>query len=71
MQKNNKVGDDLYNFYESEISLYTRKATEKKEIKRIGIAAGLSIVAYVVIQNVISTLVYFSPIGSRALPSFL
>lgn len=63
MQKSNKVGDRLYNFYDAENSVYIRKENEKKQIKRIGIAAGLSIIAYVVIQNIISLLVYFSPLG--------
>lgn len=63
MQKSNKVGDRLYNFYDAENSVYVRKENEKKQIKRIGIAAGLSIVAYVVIQNVLSVVILLSPLG--------
>lgn len=63
LQKISKVGDKLYNFYDAENSVYIRKENEKKKIKRIGIAAGLSIIAYVAIQNIISFLVYFSPLG--------
>ena len=43
--------------------MYIKKAGEKKEIKRIGIAAGASVIAYVIIQNIISVIVYLSPIG--------
>lgn len=63
MQKISKVGDNLYNFYDAENSIYIKKENEKKEIKRIGIAAGMSIIAYVAIQNIISILVYLSPLG--------
>lgn len=63
LQKSNKVGGNLYNFYDVENSVYIRKENEKKEIKRIGIAAGASVIAYVIIQNIISILVYLSPLG--------
>lgn len=63
MQKINKVGDNLYNFYDPASSIYVRQENEKKSIKRISIAAGLSVIAYVLIQNILSILVYLSPIG--------
>lgn len=63
MQKINKDGDILYNFYDPDNSLYVRRENEKYEIKRVGKAAGLIIIAYVLIQNLISILIYLSPIG--------
>lgn len=63
LQKNNKDGDNLYNFYDPENSLYVRRENEKESIKQIGRAAGLSIIAYVLIQNILSILVYLSPLG--------
>ena len=63
MQKTHKDGDNLYNFYIEENSVYIKKENEKKQIKRIGIAAGASVIGYVLIQNILSTLVYLSPIG--------
>lgn len=63
MQKIGKVGDELYNFYDAENSIYVRLEKEKGTIKRISKAAGLSVIAYVLIQNLLSILVYLSPIG--------
>lgn len=63
MQKTSKDGDNLYNFYDPDSSIYVRKEEEKKSIKRIGRAAGACVIAYVLIQNIISILVYLSPIG--------
>ncbi len=63
MQKINKVGDDLYNFYDPDNSLYVRRENERDSIKRISKAAGMSVIAYVLIQNLLSILVYLSPIG--------
>ncbi len=53
----------MYNFYDPDNSLYVRRENEKYEIKRVGKAAGLIIIAYVLIQNFISILIYLSPIG--------
>lgn len=63
MQKINKGGDGLYNFYDPDNSLYVRRENEKNAIKRISRAAGLSVIAYVLIQNLLSIIVYISPIG--------
>lgn len=63
LQKRNKVGGFLYNFYEAENSIYIKKEQEKKQIKRIGFAAGASVIGYVLIQNILSVLIYLSPIG--------
>ncbi|MBQ2903694.1 MAG: CPBP family intramembrane metalloprotease [Clostridia bacterium] len=53
----------MYNFYDAENSVYIKKEKEKKQIKRIGIAAGASVIGYVLIQNILSMLIYLSPIG--------
>lgn len=63
MQKTNKDGDNLYNFYDAENSIYVRLEKERESIKLISKAAGLSVIAYVLIQNLLSILVYLSPIG--------
>lgn len=63
MQKTNKVGDDLYDFYDPQTSLYVQQENEKKEIKRISITAGLSVIAYVLVQNILSIIIYLSPLG--------
>lgn len=54
----------MYNFYDPDNSLYARRESEKENIKRIGKAAGLSVIAYVLIQNILSLIIYSSPIGS-------
>ncbi len=54
----------MYNFYDLDNSLYARRESEKENIKRIGKAAGLSVIAYVLIQNILSIIIYSSPIGS-------
>lgn len=53
----------LYNFYDAENSIYVRQEKEKTAIKKIGRIAGLCVIAYVLIQNLISIFVYLSPIG--------
>lgn len=53
----------MYNFYDPDSSVYVQKEEEKKSIKRIGMAAGACVIAYVLIQNIISILVYLSPLG--------
>lgn len=53
----------MYNFYDAENSIYVRREKERETIKRISKAAGLSVIAYVLIQNLLSILVYLSPIG--------
>ncbi len=63
MQKINKDGDDLYNFYDSDNSLYVRRENERDAVKRISRAAGLSVIAYVLVQNLLSILIYLSPLG--------
>lgn len=54
----------MYNYYDVENSMYIRKSREKKEIKRIGVAAGISVIAYVIIQNIISLIIMLSPLGA-------
>lgn len=63
MQKINKDGDGLYNFYGSDSSLYVRRENERDAVKRISKIAGLSVIAYVLVQNLLSILIYLSPIG--------
>lgn len=63
LQKINKDGEVLYNFYDPLNSIYVRKENEKKAIKQIGIAAGASVIAYVLIQNLLSIFIYLSPLG--------
>lgn len=63
LQKIGKVGDYLYNFYDADNSIYVRQENEKSSIKRISRAAGLCVIAYVLLQNLIAILVYLSPIG--------
>ena len=63
LQKIDKDGDKLYNFYDAENSIYVRREKELGTIKRISRVAGMSVIAYVLIQNLLSILVYLSPIG--------
>ncbi len=64
MQKINKGGDELYNFYDPDNSWDVRRENEKNNIKRISKTAGMSVIAYVLIQNLLSILIYLSPIGA-------
>lgn len=63
LQKIGKDGDVLYNFYDAENSIYVRREKEKNAIKRISRMAGLCVISYVLIQNILALLVYLSPIG--------
>ncbi len=63
LQKIGKDGDNLYNFYDPDNSIYVRQEKERGAIKRISRTAGLSVIAYVLIQNIISIFIYLTPIG--------
>lgn len=67
MQKISKDGDKLYNYYNFNNpanSVYALREKEKSGIKRIGMAAGLSVIAYVLVQNILAIMVFMSPIGN-------
>lgn len=53
----------MYDYYDSPSSLYLKEENERKGIKQISIVAGLCCIAYVVIQNALSIMLYLSPLG--------
>ncbi len=54
---------NLYNFYGEQAERQLRKQKENESIRTVGIAAGLAIIAYVLIQNILSTLLFLTPLG--------
>lgn len=52
---------DLYGYSYSQPEKYLREQNEKRNIKLIGNAAGLCVIAYVVIQNILSTVFLIFP----------
>ncbi len=54
----------LNDFYASPSELYLREEKEKKDIKYIGRVAGMCIIAYVLIQNILSVLLFSGPLGT-------
>ncbi len=51
-------------FYGTPSELYLREQDEKKGIKYIGKIAGLCIIGYVLIQNILSVLLFMGPLGA-------
>ncbi len=51
-------------FYSQSTEIFLKKIEERKEIRYIGKIAGLSIIAYVLIQNIVSIPIFLSPLGS-------
>lgn len=51
-------------FYGTPSELYLREQNEKKRIKYIGKIAGLCIIGYVFIQNILSVLLFAGPLGT-------
>ena len=54
----------MNDFYASSSEAYLREEKEKKEIKYIGRVAGMCIIAYVLIQNILSILLFSGPLGT-------
>ena len=54
----------LNEFYAEPQELYFRGQNEKKGIKYIGRIAGLCIIGYVIIQNILSILLFMGPLGT-------
>lgn len=54
----------LYNYENSNYDLYVREENEKKNIKLLGKAAGLSVIGYVLMQNIISVFIFMTPLGN-------
>ena len=50
-------------YYGTPSELYLREQNEKKNIKYIGKIAGLCIIGYVLIQNILSVLLFMGPLG--------
>ncbi len=54
----------MNNYYAAPSELYLQGEKEKKEIKYIGRVAGCCILGYILLQNLLFTLMYISPLGS-------
>lgn len=54
----------MNNYYAAPSELYLQGEKEKKEIKYIGRVAGCCIIGYILLQNLLFTLMYVSPLGS-------
>lgn len=54
----------MNNYYAAPSELYLQGENEKKEIKYIGRVAGCCILGYILLQNLLFTLMYISPLGS-------
>lgn len=55
---------NLNNYYAAPSELYLQGENEKKEIKYVGRIAGCCILGYILLQNLLFTLIYISPLGS-------
>ncbi len=55
---------ELYNYGNNGYDLYVREENEKKNIKLLSKAAGLSVIGYVLVQNIISVLIFATPLGT-------
>lgn len=51
-------------YYSTPSELYLREENEKKGIKYIGKIAGICIIGYVIIQNILSVLLFMGPLGT-------
>ncbi len=54
----------LYGYDNNGYDYYIREENEKKNIKLLGKAAGLSVIGYVLVQNIISLLIFMTPLGN-------
>ena len=54
----------MYNYNNDGYDFYVREENEKKNIKLLGKAAGLSVIGYVLMQNIISVLIFMTPLGN-------
>ncbi len=54
----------LNEFYSAPQEFYLREQNEKRGIKYIGRIAGLCIIGYVIIQNILSILLFMGPLGA-------
>ncbi len=54
----------MNDFYDSASGHYLREEKEKKDIRYIGRIAGICIIAYVLIQNILSILLFTGPLGT-------
>lgn len=50
-------------FYQTPSEIYLQERHEKKEIRIFGTVAGLCIIGYVLIQNILSEILYATPLG--------
>lgn len=55
---------DLYSYNNEQYDFYVRQENEKKNIKLLGNAAGLSVIGYVIMQNIVSVLIFMTPLGN-------
>ena len=55
---------NLYSYVNRDYDFYIREENEKKNIKLLGKAAGLSVIGYVLVQNILSVLIFMTPLGN-------
>lgn len=55
---------DLYSYGNRDYDFYVREENEKKNIKLLSKAAGLSVIGYVLVQNILSVLIFMTPLGN-------
>ncbi|MBQ8016239.1 MAG: CPBP family intramembrane metalloprotease [Clostridia bacterium] len=53
----------MNDFYQSSAEIYLQGRQEKKEIRFLGSVAGLCVIGYVIIQNVLSEILYATPLA--------
>lgn len=54
----------MNDYYQTPSELYLREQNEKKEIKYLSRVAGCCVIGYVLIQNILSFLLYSTPLGN-------
>ena len=55
---------NLYSYGNGGYDYYVREENEKKNIKLLSKAAGLGVIGYVLVQNIISVLIFLTPLGN-------
>ena len=55
---------NLYVYGNRDYDFYIREENEKKNIKLLGKASGLSVIGYVLVQNILSVLIFMTPLGN-------
>lgn len=55
---------NLYSYDNSGYDRYIREENEKKNIKALGQIAGLCVIGYVLMQNIVSFLIFFTPLAN-------